>query len=108
MSNEFVKYGTTRVVTKPLYKGDEIKTSEGVFFIKEDSLIDVVEVFRQHATNGSADWFVDRRLTETIRPKPRKPAPVAEPPPPSLWSRFWAWLTRKQPIPQARLIDNAK
>lgn len=104
--NEFIAFGTERTVTKTIPEGRTIGTSKGILYIKERSLVDVVEVFEKFSWNEGA-WQVKTYLIDTIRPVSPEPPRVPEPAPPSTWSRFWAWLLRKQPIPQMKVINNA-
>lgn len=89
------KYGDKRTRVKRLSKGTKLtNVLGGDAYLTEDCEVDVVDIY-----TSNYGWEHHETKWDTLRP--------VRPKGPGFWTRLWARLTRKTPLPQARLLKDS-
>lgn len=110
----YTKFGDKRVIQRKYEAGTLIHGPNGDLIINESCTVEIEQEYAEWSSSKGGYWrdavpeaekivaYLGRLEDENVNKFLE--SNVVDRPRPSLWSRFWAWLFRKQPIPQARLL----
>jgi hypothetical protein len=65
---DYVAFGSTRIGTRKLSKDMRYTTDKGAITLKQNCIVDVVEVYRDRKDGSNPNWYFDSYLWDTLRP----------------------------------------